>query len=121
MEVALRRADASPGAWARFHETRAAALRDLGRLDEAAEALESSIALAEEAGDEPLTRAGLLGERANLYEVRGDLEAAIASREQALDIIEELYGPEHPSSIVSMVQLADTVDLAGDQARAISL
>ncbi len=112
-EVALKRAHASPREWSRLHDSRALALIDLGRIDEAVEALELANKFANEGQLDAYGRSEIHERTGKLHKLRGEFAEAVPEFRAAHDIHVDLNGPGHPNAIMAQVELADAQGAAG--------
>jgi serine/threonine protein kinase len=111
-EVALKRGRADPRFWGKFHDFRVFALIDLGRTEEAEDAL--ALAIEEWRRVEGEYAASEVTRReAEMAALRGDLEGAIAKQRQAVAQVDEAAGWPSPDAIELSSGLAGYLDDTG--------
>ncbi|MDA8017759.1 MAG: serine/threonine-protein kinase [Thermoanaerobaculia bacterium] len=89
--------------------TLAAALLQMGQVDEAARRAERALQLRGKQTD----RALALGILSNIRAEQGDLESAIDLKHQALELQQQLLGPDHPHTQISRNDLATMLKNVG--------
>ncbi len=122
---ALRSADRASGARSTHAATTrnnlASTLVQLGRLDEAAQALRAVLAMVADRPDQAALAAGVRNNlAAALFELGQYREAGSLLRDSVAER-ERLYGPDHPDTVASVVNLARVLAADGNRAEAARL
>jgi tetratricopeptide (TPR) repeat protein len=119
--AALVRAGGEPSVEAQLDNVEGTVLGNLGRYEEGLALQKRGLARREQLlGPSDVQVGGSLVSLSNLYRKKGEITAAIANSQRALEIYCETYGPNHPATSAAWNNLGAALEIKGDYRAAAS-